>query len=207
MKRKFRSIGLFRPYVYRGKCINDERANSIYKKLIQHGFKETVWQYVYDGQIGGVVMPYLDGQYEIHVRFYDDGRIFSELEYGRSNILHFIYPLYNANRYVIKILNDILTCEEKKYLLHSMNKNLMRDDEADISVWDNAKAKIPKQYGDITKLIQKLGISNLLGWRKVLALFAAITFSLNTFIGMNVFLVTAPMLLLLTFFVPTIGKP
>mgnify|MGYP001767222361 CR=1 FL=1 len=80
------------------------------------GFRETVWQYVYKGQIGGLVRSYGSSIIEVHVRFFEEGEIYAEVELGRSGIVHFFHERIYGNDYICGLLKSSLSSEEMKSL-------------------------------------------------------------------------------------------
>jgi len=79
--------------------------NSIYQALKEMGFKETYWQFVYPGQIGGLVKSPRSNLLELHVRFFQEGMMYAEIEMGRSALLHFL----NRRLYLKGTSNNALT--------------------------------------------------------------------------------------------------
>lgn len=138
MKRQFKSFGFFSRKCVAGSEIDNRIAKSIYEKLLQFGFKKTCWQYVYAGQIGGLVYPYFgdghDTPNEIHVRFFED-HIFAEFEIGRAYASHFIGPRLNANSMLLKMLGPILSEEETRYFVEQTRLEKLYDDERSMKIW------------------------------------------------------------------------
>lgn len=77
---------------------------ALYDSLKKLGFRETYWQYVYLGQVGGLVKTPQRSIIEIHVRFFDNGTMYTEIEFCRSALLHFINRRQFANNYVASLL-------------------------------------------------------------------------------------------------------
>jgi hypothetical protein len=92
-KRRLRNIGLFSPAHWLGLPPDGSQTAHLYYRLKQYGFTETVWQFVYKGQVGGLILQLDGGRKELHVRFYDD-LVEAELEVGRNFLEHF-----GASRY------------------------------------------------------------------------------------------------------------
>jgi hypothetical protein len=92
---------------------------SIYAALKRRGFHETYWQFVYPGQIGGLVKSPKNSAYEYHVRFFEDGAIYAELEVGRSMLLHFLFNRCYLNRYIYVLIRGDLSAVERVYFLDS----------------------------------------------------------------------------------------
>ena len=82
--------------------------HEVYDALKRAGFRETIWQYVYRGQLGGLILPLHDGQVEIHVRFYRD-TIEAEIEIGRHTLGHFVHPRYQAESIVLSMIQGHLS--------------------------------------------------------------------------------------------------
>lgn len=87
-RRRLRNIGLFSPAHWFGLPPDGSQIAHLYYKLKQHGFTETVWQLVYEGQVGGLILQVDGGRKELHVRFYDN-LVEAELEVGRNFLEHF----------------------------------------------------------------------------------------------------------------------
>lgn len=101
--RRLRTIGVFAvrhwPLLRPDKGLDQ----TIYCALKRAGFRETVWQFVYAGQLGGLVLPLEGGIREIHVRFYAD-IVEAELEVGRHFLAHFFRPQYQAEGLVLELV-------------------------------------------------------------------------------------------------------
>ena len=95
---------------------------NIYRALKKVGFRETYWQYVYPGQIGGLVFNPRKGLIEHHVRFFNDGRMYVEIEFGRSAILHFLNRRMYLNRYLIAKLRGRISVEDASYFCDAVNR-------------------------------------------------------------------------------------
>lgn len=137
-KRHFRTIALLAPSVRFGTRITNPRMGSLYRKLRDLGFAETPWQYVFSGQVGGLVLSHTKanhlGRNEVHVRFYAD-RIFAEFEIGRAYISHFFGPRLNANRELQRLLGPHLSTSERGYLAKLMSHERLLVDEAAMQEW------------------------------------------------------------------------
>lgn len=84
----------------------------IYEALKKRGFKETYWQVVYPGQIGGLIRNPGNNILQFHVRFFSHGMIYAEFELGRSALLHFIIRKFYVNNYIgMKISADLSSAE------------------------------------------------------------------------------------------------
>lgn len=119
--------GLFHHRNCRGALIIEKAASSpklsiIYAALMDLGFRETIWQFVYSGQIGGLVRTYGRGLIEVHIRFFEDDAIFAELEIGRTGLAHFLNRRIFANSHIIKLLEKSMDREDFDYLCRSIEK-------------------------------------------------------------------------------------
>lgn len=103
-------------------AINSESFVAIYKALQECGFKETLWQFVYPGQIGGLVRNPNHNFLELHVRFFDDEMIYGEIELGRSVLLHFVNRRLFINRYLEKMLGSKLSDQQLRVLKASTGR-------------------------------------------------------------------------------------
>lgn len=209
--RKLKTIGLFAPQIVSGELLNHELSRSIYQKLRELGFQETKWQYIYDGQVAGIVLPYLDGRNEVHVRFYED-RIFAELEIGRAYVSHFLAPLLNANRYLENVLTDSLNKDERQFLYSSLLENRQRDDERRMQIWNFQTEPAPsliklrlRGEGSFRSII-RFGISRF-GWWHLTLCFAVIGCALSMGQVADLGLSLTLLGLISVFFIPTVGKP
>ena len=209
MKRRVVNLGIFSPGVCAGRAVADDDTRGIYDCLKSLGFRETRWQYVYEGQLGGLVLPYNDGLNEIHVRFYDD-RIFAELEYARSSLFHFVFPLFNANGFLAELLKDRLPAKAHERLAASLGASL-RDDEAALAHWRPGAEFNP--YDGLLRERTAWQISSSLhrifGWRAVvaLALAGAVGVSLLLPVPAIALAVFAAITFGLLFWIPSIGRP
>jgi hypothetical protein len=125
-RRRFRTIGLFSPLA----CLTPKLQNlyhrAIYAALLDAGFKRTIWQYVFDEQITGLVKY---GFNDIHIRFYPD-RLFAEIEISRAFISHFYGPKYNASQFVLDALKGRLSEIEYQWLRRALLSETLRIEEA-----------------------------------------------------------------------------
>ncbi len=105
--------GLTKPSVARGYFSDTEHGNYqqiFFDALLSAGFERTYFQLVFPGQTAGLIRkidPPQDGMNEIHVRFYDDGIIAAELEYGRFSLGHWREKRESS----VCVLENILTRE------------------------------------------------------------------------------------------------
>lgn len=133
-KKYVKNIGLFSLKHWSGLKQNDSDKKWVYQKLKEIGFKETVWQFVYNGQIGGLIYLVDNGHKEIHVRFFEKF-IEAEIEVGRNYINHFIAPRYQAEKLVLKMLANKMNSNE-----YDRIKTMFREDNnisIDISKLNN----------------------------------------------------------------------
>lgn len=145
MRREFVTIGFLDRGVVAGHKIRNPMMKEIYSAAKTAGFHETVWQYIFDGQIGGLVLPYRDGHYEFHVRFYAD-RIFAECEVNRGCIAHFFASRYNATELTVSLLRPLVSKPTERYLVLMAEANTWRDDEKFMANWHSG---IRTRHGDV----------------------------------------------------------
>ncbi len=167
-KRKLISFGIFSREIVQGKRIRDKCMLSVYRKLLDLGFKQTRWQYIFDGQIGGLVLPFNGGENEVHVRFYNN-RIFAEYEIGRAYVTHFIGPRFNANNYLLGILYHSLSQEEVNFLEEFCSAKRQVHEESQMINWDNNSSEdiFKKQKKYERNIIASVAIAGVLdgGWK------------------------------------------
>jgi hypothetical protein len=96
---------------------------SIYQALKRVGFRETYWQFIYPGQIGGLIQNTRGTLIEIHVRFFENGLIYAEMEIGRSASLHLIDRRLYVNHYLIQKLSSRLSRTDLDYFRKSVAKS------------------------------------------------------------------------------------
>lgn len=114
--------GFQRKDVVEGYFVNNNSGNNqrlMYEGMLDVGFKQTYWQIVFPGQTAGLIRkmkPSINGMDEIHVRFYNDGIISAELEYGRFSPGHWRMSREDGNLNLIEILNNEIenVSDEKK---------------------------------------------------------------------------------------------
>ncbi len=90
--------------------------NAIYSALKADGFRETYWQFVYDGQIGGLIKSPRNQFVEFHVRFFEGAMIYSEIELGRSIFMHFLGKRYYLNHYILGRIRARISENHARYL-------------------------------------------------------------------------------------------
>lgn len=205
MKRRLVNIGVFEPAICSGRLVRDDAQREIYAALKLAGFRETRWQFIYDGQTGGLVFPYRDGMNEIHVRFFDD-RIFTELELSRSSILHFVLPLYNANAFLLRILDGRISTEAHGRLQALVCANL-RDDEISQPAWSGEVHSNPYLTSEGQHLLWwSQFLHRTFNWRVVVGLvgISALVLLRGT---AHAFIPLLLLALLTMSLVPTVGKP
>jgi hypothetical protein len=92
---------LFRPKIFLGhfkQLAHAKVQKEFYTSLLARGFKRTVWQLVFPGQVAGLIKripPTATGVNEYHVRFYQDGTIECELEVDRWSTGHWSGPRHH----------------------------------------------------------------------------------------------------------------
>jgi hypothetical protein len=95
---------------------NLQPMRAIYDAFKKRDFRETYWQIVYPGQIGGLIKSPGNQILEFHVRFFENGTIYAEFEAGRSAILHFLIRRCYLNNYLgIKIASDLSVSDLQYY--------------------------------------------------------------------------------------------
>lgn len=211
MKRKLWNFGIFRSDICIGGINLRKEEKEIYAKLLEAGFRETKWQFIYQDQKAGLVLPYSDGNAEIHIRFYED-RIFSEIEIGRASPLHFLFPLFNANRYVSKLLEDRISPQCAGFFRSMTEASNFMSEEAALEDWDfrnnpNPYAQL-RNINDSREWSLPFKAHNLLRWNN-LALAAAFL-DLSAVISMGggiVWAAPAAFVFAAILITPTIGKP
>jgi hypothetical protein len=209
-KRRITTIGIFAPTQCSGALVRDARMIDLYQALKSMGFVETRWQYIFDGQIGGLVYPCNNGWNEVHVRFYRD-RIFAEFEVSRSSPLHFLCPRFNANKYLIEILNGKVPPESLQYVKTRTTCNLRDDELAQPFLEPNAQP----DFGRAEKLFvstsfaSKLGVAchQYIGWRGIVGCAIAICLPISIQIWPPIAVLLALFAVLLWRAVPTPGHP
>ena len=96
-------VAILRPSHWRGITCSSVELREAYAALKRRGFRETVWQIVYEGQIGGLIAQSNSRSGEYHVRFYDD-RIEAEDEIARWRLAHFYCRRTSAHKKIQEIL-------------------------------------------------------------------------------------------------------
>lgn len=119
--------GIFRRKACRSLAISEASIHyhameGIYRALRRAGFRETYWQFVYAGQIGGLIKNPGHTLIEFHVRFFDGGMMYAEMELGRSVLLHFLSPRCYINHYLIRTIGARLSEQEQDFLRNSTEK-------------------------------------------------------------------------------------
>lgn len=103
---------------------DNEPMAAIYNALKQVGFRETYWQVVYPGQIGGLIKNPRSKLLEYHVRLFYDGRIYAELELGRAALLHFIPHRHYLNEYIVSKIHSRLSQPHLDYLRRAIDRHM-----------------------------------------------------------------------------------
>lgn len=169
--RKLISLGIFSKDSCDGSLIDQAHMKEIYDALISLGFKKTRWQYIFEGQLAGLVMPYNDGKNEVHIRFYHD-RIFAEYEVGRSSFAHFLGPFLNSRPYILHILRKQLSENCYAFLFDMTKAHRLYKQEAELETWDfnNPHSEIDsnksgKEY--FLKYSQASNMNIFLSWKMI----------------------------------------
>lgn len=115
-------FGGFKPWVvwgYFSSCEQGRFQKLFFNELRMQGFRRTIWQLIFPGQVAGLVKKIpvqQNGVNEYHVRFYEDGIIDCELEVSRFERLHWSGPRQHGSELLVELLNNSasLTCDETK---------------------------------------------------------------------------------------------
>jgi hypothetical protein len=99
-----------------------EPMQAIYNALKSVGFRETYWQFVFPGQIGGLVKSPGSQLAEHHVRFFEGGMIYAEFELGRSALIHFLGHRYYLNHYIARKIRKKLSPAHFAYLQEAVER-------------------------------------------------------------------------------------
>ena len=158
--RAIKSIGLFSPRHWFGLTPTSSIYSVVYYSLKRAGFRETVWQIIYSGQLAGIVLPLEKGTKEIHVRFYKDV-IEAELEVGRYYLQHFIKPRYQAESLIINILKQYLSEQEMKEALTVIRQHNEPCKSINLRLQIESKTSIMKIAYSALAIICFLGFFNL----------------------------------------------
>jgi len=206
MRRKLVNFAIFVPRITNGSDIFDKSMMRLYHQLKEFGFRETPWQFVFDGQIGGVVLPHDSGKNEIHVRFYHD-RIFAEFEIGRSYPSHFVGPRWNANLRLLEMLSSEIEKEELQPLSDFMDPLNYREDEAEMTEWNGEDCFVQlREQQKVKKFGFLLSAVHNLGWKSVVGAVGLIVAALGSFSPFVTFLVLLS-ILASWFMLPSRGQP
>lgn len=212
MKRRFQTLGIFASKHTDGALMVGTKFECIYNRLKDLGFKETRWQYVFSGQIGGLVLPINDpkalrsGADELHVRFYED-RIFAEYEIGRSYLSHFVGPRYNANAQMLVRYAESMSEDEVALWESHTQTACLAEQEREMEVWDG-RSRFDKlrdiQAATASSLIL-IALFNL-GWKGVVVLLSLL---ILTIVGWTVpsVALSAVSILAAWLFLPGRGDP
>jgi hypothetical protein len=210
MHRKFRTFGVFDWKRCDGTLLRDRRQQRIALALKHLGFQETKWQFIYDGQLFGLVYPHGVGKNEVHVRFYHD-HIFAEYEVGRASLAHFFSPFLNANKYLELMLKEYLCDDDYRYLLLATRAESLREEERALSDWDflaDASELAIRGYGNFLSFKNAERFSGLLSWRLimsgVLGIASVLTLANTLWIA---FAATISAFLVIFINLPQVGRP
>ena len=115
-------FGALKPRVvlgYFSSCEIGHNQKLFFNELRSQGFRRTIWQLVFPGQIAGLIKKtprQQNGINEYHVRFYNDGTIDCELEIARFDSLHWIGPRQDGKEILEKLINEsaIIKCDKTK---------------------------------------------------------------------------------------------
>ncbi|EKE18653.1 MAG: hypothetical protein ACD_9C00269G0003 [uncultured bacterium] len=83
-----------------------------FDELRSQGFKRTIWQLIFPGQIAGLIKNIprqSNGTNEYHIRFYNDGTIDCELEIARFDRLHWVGPRQRGVETLEKLIDESAT--------------------------------------------------------------------------------------------------
>lgn len=176
MKRKFKTLGIIHPSVCDGSLLSVGAQRRIVSVLKDCGFRETRWQFIYENQVYGLVLPYENGKNEVHIRFYSD-RVFTEYEIGRASFAHFLGPFLNANGFVQKLVcNSIADCDYK-YLEEMMDISKLSEEETSLRTW-NFDSPVNDKIGSERKSLFDFDspnwISSITSWRNLVSVLSGI---------------------------------
>jgi hypothetical protein len=132
LRRRLINFGIFSAQQFRKAAFSDDRQRAVYLALLDAGFKPTRWQYVFDGQIAGLIKS---GINDVHIRFYPD-RLFAEIEISRALISHFYGPRYNAKKIILECIKGQVGREDFLWAKRALNSQMLRTDEAALKIWD-----------------------------------------------------------------------
>jgi hypothetical protein len=166
--------------------VNADALGEIYAALKATGFRETFWQIVYPGQIGGLIRNPCSHLIELHVRFFFDGSVYCEIEIGRSGLLHFTMHRWYGNIYLIKMLGRRLTPRAITALDDGIHRYKLRSQKG----WPEWRPGTRLMANSTRRWFRGLAIFS--DWR---AIFGAMIFAATAAIGVST--VAAPIAALL----------
>lgn len=120
------SVGIFDITHWKGDTsLLTEAQLRIFSALQALGFRVSLWQIVFQGQILGMMRP-VDGNgyFEYHVRFYENGTIDAECEVGRHYIDHFFVRRGDASGQILMFLEPRL--QESRPLFVARHKEVIQ---------------------------------------------------------------------------------
>lgn len=213
-KRRLTTFGLFAPRVCSGRDLTETPAREIYSHLKELGFKETRWQFVFENQLAGLVLPYNDGANEVHIRFYKD-RIFAEFEVGRASIAHFLGPFLNANLFIQDLLEGRVSDESFEFLTNRMKPEFQLREERTLVVWNHSSSEVGscKELDTSQKKIclpfkVANAVAGVLSWRRLNWFFGiAVAYSISSVAGELFGLLALCSILSISFLLPKVGQP
>ncbi len=159
----FYPSGLTQPRVARGYFSPNENGayqRIFFEELLSHGFSRTLFQLIFPGQTAGLIRKIEspeEGMDEIHIRFYDNGVIAAELEYGRFSLGHWRKERASSVS-VLEELLDIECCSLAPELRDHIQQQFH---ERDYSV-ELTLSKAPLQEHPFSKYLQHLAVTAFL---------------------------------------------
>lgn len=171
--------GLTQPRIARGYFTPDESGayqRIFFDELLAHGFSRTPFQLIFPGQTAGLIRkiePPQEGMDEIHIRFYEDGVIAAELEYGRFSLGHWREERASS----VSVLEELLD-QELSSLAPCVQEGIRKQfQDRDYSI-ELTPSKAPLQEHPFSKYLHHLGLTAFLTIQTPLtALSAAYYFS------------------------------
>lgn len=155
--------GLTQPRIAYGYFSPDEHGayqRIFFDELLSHGFSRTPFQLIFPGQTAGLIRkiePPQEGMDEIHIRFYEDGVIAAELEYGRFSLGHW----REERKSSVSVLEELLDIEcgtLASCVQEGIRKQFQdRDYSAELTL-----PKAPVDQHPFSKYLQHLGLTAFL---------------------------------------------
>lgn len=155
--------GLTQPRVVRGYFTSDKNGayqRIFFEELLAHGFSRTPFQLIFPGQTAGLIRkmePPLDGMNEIHVRFYGEGGIAAELEYGRFSLGHWREERTSS----VSVLEELLEIECGSVSPETRDHIRQQFQDRDYST-ELALPKAPLDQHPFSKYLQHLAVTAFL---------------------------------------------